>query len=159
LLCALVSLLVLPEEAVADCTADNDCGTCVHQVSGSMPWSVDCSYCTSTHKCSGEIFDGCDGGHWVGYSSACMHCVQNCPCILGKCNDQSICGPQAACANADACNKACMDRNGFNSNGCFMGGAWSSQTGAPNTCSCTGKDSSKTQVCSVGGEELADRKA
>ena len=71
----------------------------------------------------------------------------------------SLDGLRMVYANADACNKACMDRNGFNSNGCFMGGAWTSQTGAPNTCSCTGKDSSKTQVCSVGGEELADRKA
>merc|ERR1711871_22339 len=148
LACALVTLLLLPEGVVAECTANNDCGTCINQVSGSMPWSVDCSYCTSTHQCTGELFAGCDGGHWVGHSSACTSCSSNCPCILGKCNDQSICGPQAACASSDACTKACEDRNGFNSNGCFVGGSFHQSTGSPTTCSCMGKDSSLTQVCS-----------
>jgi hypothetical protein len=147
LACALITYLVLPQGAVAQCTANNDCGTCINQVSGSMPWDVDCSYCTSTHICTGDYTSSClDGGDWIGHSRSCLTCVPTCPCILGKCNDQSICGPKAACKDANACTKACQDRNGFNTNGCFISGSWK-YDGLYNYCSCLGKDSVLQNVC------------
>ena len=108
-----VALCTAARHAAAQCTATGDCGACILQEDCNfLGICTDCSYCTSSGKCTTDYFASCSGD-WRGSSLTCPTCKPGCPapppppppppCELptersdDACHDSEAC--QAACGS------------------------------------------------------------
>jgi hypothetical protein len=151
-LAALALVTYHPQLSTADCSgADGNCGKCIDKEDCGTFYCTQCSYCPSSGRCTADRIASCSST-WRGYSKSCLTCKRSCPappppppCTLPSSR------PDSACANVDACKKAC------DAVACIQGSNFH-QTNARRTCECIPRDCPTypkcgKQYCSISGSE------